>query len=205
MEDHPFAFTKGLPFTGCVLRFREIFINFGMLALTKKIPKISGLEFFVYLAPSFSNRPSPHSRSSDDSHPEQIWETTETNSGRYYKQHYQQIKWCKDFIYQQFYQPKLKQCHYPNPGKKSFQKWWRLHPFLHPEKKKKKQLANCMIPIPTLTLVQASSTACCKGGLHGYRSAMTSTIRWKLFLLKWLSLCRSGICFQKKRCGFLHS
>ena len=103
----------------------------------KKIPKISGLEIFVYLAPSCSNRPSPHSRSSDDSHPEQIWERTETNRGRYNRQHYQQIKWCKDFFYQQFYQPKLKQCHYLNPGKKSFQKWWHLHPFLHPEKKKK--------------------------------------------------------------------
>ena len=43
--------------------------------------------------------------------------------------------------------------------------------------KKKKKVDNCMIPIPTLALVQASSTACCKGGLHGYRSAMTSTIR----------------------------
>ena len=88
----------------------------------------------VYLAPSCSNRPSPHSRSSDDSHPEQIWERTETNRGRYNRQHYQQIKWCKDFFYQQLCQPKLKQCHYLNPGKKSFQNDG-ICIKLHPEKK----------------------------------------------------------------------
>lgn len=57
-----------------------------------------------------------------------------------------------------------------------------------------------MIPIPTLALVQASSTACCKGGLHGYRSAMTSTIRWK-FLNHWNGLLFAGVEYAFKRKG----
>ena len=46
----------------------------------------------------------------------------------------------------------------------------------------------------------SSSTACCKGGLHGYRSAMTSTIRWK-FLNHWNGLLFAGVEYAFKRKG----
>ena len=159
----------GQPIFSVMLFVLGKFYQLGILSPIK-IPKISP-RFFQPLA--------PHSRSSDDSHPEQIWEITFSNRGRYYsitnKSSGARISSINIFTN-------------PNdnvtifPGKNP-SKMMAVASICMPEKK----VAHCMIPTPTLTRYSQPAQRLAVKVDSTVGSAMTST-SWKFVPLKWPSL-----------------